>query len=106
MPVPTPIATPPPATAPAVARETRTMQLALRAPADAAFPLFGPVREREWSPDWSPRFLWPPAPAQGPAGAVFTTGGDGGAAALWVMTDYDPAARLVRYVILHPGALV
>ena len=35
-------------------------------------PLFGPVREAEWAPDWSPRFIHP---AQGVQreGVVFTT---------------------------------
>jgi hypothetical protein len=103
-----PVPSPPPAVAPAAAhaRETRTMRLALHAAADAAFPLFGPVRETEWSPDWAPRFVWPAAPAQGPEGAVFTTDGPDSAGRLWVMTDYDPAARLVRYVIVHGRALV
>jgi len=78
----------------------------LHADADTAFPLFGPAREAEWSPGWSPRFLWPARPAQGPDGAVFTTDGQGDAASLWVMTDYDPHARLVRYVIVHPGLSV
>jgi len=103
MPVP---ATPPAVTTPALTRETRTMQLQLHADADTAFPLFGPVREHEWSPDWSPQFLYPPAPAQGPDGAVFTTPGPDGQPSVWVMTDYDAAARRVRYVILHPGLSV
>ena len=97
---------PPAVTTPALARESRTMRLQLSADADSVFPLFGPVRESEWSPDWSPRFLYPAAPAQGPDGAVFTTDGPGGAASVWVMTDYDAAARGVRYVILHPGLSV
>ena len=111
MPAPQPpMSTPPPAaTSPAVpvfARETRTMHLDLHAAADVAFPLFGPVREREWSPDWSPQFLAPPLPAQGPDGAVFTTEGTADSPSVWVMTDYDPATRLVRYVIFHPGISV
>jgi hypothetical protein len=79
----------------------RTMTLHLAAPADALFPLFGPVREAEWSPDWKPTFIVPDPPAQGRAGAVFTTED-----AVWVMTDYDPARRQVRYVTLHPGRVV
>jgi len=108
----TPEASTPPAAAspaaPVFARESRTMHLELHGAADVAFPLFGPVREREWSPDWSPQFLAPSAPAQGPDGAVFTTdgGGAGSAPSVWVMTDFDPAARLVRYVIFHPGISV
>jgi hypothetical protein len=105
--MPTPVPTTPPAVAaPLLSRESRTMRLALHADADTAFPLFGPVRETEWSPEWSPRFLFPAAPAQRSDGAVFTTEGQGGVANLWVMTDYDVKGRLVRYVILHPGLSV
>ena len=102
-------ASPPAATspaAPAFARESRTMDLELHGAADVAFPLFGPVREREWSPEWSPQFLAPAAPAQGPDGAVFTTEGTGTAPSVWVMTDFDAAARLVRYVNFQPGVAV
>ena len=35
-------------------------------------PLFGPVREAEWAPDWSPRFIHPAQGAQR-EGVVFTT---------------------------------
>ena len=43
-------------------------------------------------------------PAQGPDGAVFTTAGEGDAApSVWVMNEYDAAARRVRYTIFHPG---
>ncbi len=82
-------------------RETRSFELALSGPADTAFPLFGPVREREWAPDWAPRFLAPDPPAQDSSGAVFTTERHGGTS-VWVMTTYDPHRRRVRYVVLHP----
>jgi hypothetical protein len=84
---------------------TRTMTLELPASADAAFPLFGPVREAEWSPGWTPQFVAPTAPAQGTGGAVFTTPGPAGPL-LWVMTDYDEAQRVLRYVHVRPGAVV
>jgi hypothetical protein len=102
-----PGAAPGAAPAPAMSRESRTFHLALHGAADVVFPLFGPVRESEWSPGWAPRFVYPATPAQGPDGAVFTTeGADGAAPSLWVMNDYDPAARRVRYTILHPGVSV
>jgi len=50
-----------------------------------ATPLFGPVREREWSPDWAPRFIHPADPAQR-EGAVFTTATHNGTR-LWVLTE-------------------
>ena len=86
-----------------LARETRTMHLSLHGDADVVFPLFGPVRESEWSPEWAPKFVHPSPPAQGPDGAVFTTEDHSGSPSVWVMTDYDPVARRLRYVILHPG---
>jgi len=86
-------------------QSTRTMTLDLPAAADQAFPLFGPVRESEWSPDWKPTFVAPTTPAQAPGGAVFTTDSPTGSA-LWVMTDYDPARHVVRYVHVRPGQLI
>jgi len=88
-----------------IVQATRTMTLDLPAAADTVFPLFGPVGEAEWSPDWRPAFVTPLAASQTPDGAVFTVDGDPDSA-LWVMTDYDPGARQVRYVIVRPGRLV
>ncbi len=90
----------------ALARESRTFHLSLHGAADAVFPLFGPVREAEWSPGWAPRFVFPAAPAQGEDGAVFTTDGGDSAASVWVMNEYDVARRRVRYTVFHPGVSV
>jgi hypothetical protein len=61
---------------------------------------FGPLSEAKWSPGFEPRFAYP-RPAAQVAGAVFTTP-DG---AFWLLHDFDPAAGLVQYVVLEPGAL-
>lgn len=79
------------------------MRLRLNGSADAAFPLFGPVREAEWARGWSPTFMAPLPPAQDERGAVFTTQGHDGADAVWVMTRYDARARAVRYVVVRPA---
>ena len=84
---------------------TRTMALDLPADADAAFPLFGPVREAEWSPEWKPAFIAPNPATQSADGAVFTTGA-GNSPTTWVMTDYDPGRHIVRYVHVRPGQVV
>ena len=89
----------------ATTQVTRTMRLDLPADADAVFPLFGPARESEWSPDWKPVFVTPQPPAQSRDGAVFITG-DHESATVWVMTDYDPGRRIVRYVHMRPRRLV
>ena len=40
-------------------------------------PLFGPVREAEWAPDWSPRFIHPAQGVQREGVVFTTTSGDG-----------------------------
>jgi hypothetical protein len=87
-----------------LAQRTQSFTFDLPAPVEAATPLFGPVREREWSPEWAPRFLHPSEPVQR-AGAVFTTAGQGGTR-LWVLTTYDPAAGHVAYVVNDPDFLL
>lgn len=81
------------------------MRLALQASAATALPLFGPVRESEWAAGWSPTFVVPVPPAQGPDGAVFTTEGHGGVRSVWVMTNYDTTAGHVAYVVVTPGVV-
>ena len=78
-----------------------TITLRLPAPPAMAFPLFGPVREAEWSPHWSPRFIFPPDGTQS-AGAVFTTG-NAPNEMTWMLAAYDQTALRISYVILWPG---
>ena len=73
----------------------------LPAPPAAVFPLFGPVRESEWSPHWNPQMIFPTDKRQLP-GSVFTTGHDSDEA-VWLMDTYDEAALRIGYVILRPG---
>jgi hypothetical protein len=90
-------------TAQAVARAHADTSMTLRLAAAPAvvFPLFGPVREAEWSPHWNPKILFPVEKEQ-VAGTVFTTKhGDG--EAVWVMDTYDPAGLRIVYVIVVPG---
>lgn len=88
-----------------VVQATRTMSLDLPGSADRAFPLFGPDREREWSPHWDPAFVVPATPGQSPEGAIFLVDHDPNPM-VWVMTDYDPAQRIVRYVVVRAGRTV
>jgi hypothetical protein len=89
----------------AMVQATRTMSLDLPGSADRAFPLFGPDREREWSPEWDPKFVVPTSPGQTADGAVFLVDHDPNPM-VWVMTDYDPAERIVRYVVVRAGRTV
>ena len=65
-------------------------------------PLFGPVREAEWAPDWLPRFIHP---AQGVQreGVVFSTTRGDGRDRLWLLTTYDLRNGRVEYVVITPA---
>jgi hypothetical protein len=69
--------------------------LHLEAAADSVLPLFGPIAEKRWSPNWNPTMLYPDS---GPVseGAVFQTPAEEGAT-VWVMNVYDPKERRVEY---------
>jgi hypothetical protein len=90
---------------PSLSHAAASIELHLNASADAAFPLFGPVRESEWAPEWSPVWIYPPAPLQSADGAVFTTTHHAGVAT-WVMTVYDTDKRAVEYVNFIAGRRV
>jgi hypothetical protein len=87
-----------------LAQQARSFSFELLADVSHATPLFGPVREREWAPEWAPQFLHPATPTQR-EGAIFTTTGHGGTR-LWILTAYDPAAGRVGYLVTDPGFLV
>src|ERR1035438_2564551 len=59
--------------------------LRLSWPPSVVFPLFGPIRESEWSPHWNPTMLYPPDRVQ-KAGSVFTTR-EHDQDVVWILTD-------------------
>src|SRR5258708_32546799 len=78
-----------------------SMVLRLPAPPAVAFPLFGPVRETEWAPEWSPTILYPADHSQ-KAGDVFTTT-HRHHDLIWVLLPFDESALKISYVIGGPG---
>jgi hypothetical protein len=83
-------------------QRTQSFTIALNGSVSEATPLFGPVREAEWAPDWSPRFV---QPAQGVQreGVVFTTTNGHGKDRLWLLTTYDVTNGRVEYVVITPA---
>lgn len=86
----------------ALAQQTQSFTIVLHATVADATPLFGPVREIEWTPEWAPQFLHPAGGAQR-GGVVFTTTTSTGREQLWMLLDYDVAAGRVEYVNVSPG---
>jgi len=85
-----------------VEQRTQSFTIILNASVSDVTPLFGPVREAEWAPDWSPRFIHP---AQGlqREGVVFTTSPGYGRERLWLLTTYDVRNGRVEYVVVTPA---
>src|SRR5438093_12916644 len=81
-----------------VEQRTQSFTIGLNGSVADVTPLFGPVREAEWAPDWSPRFIHPSQGAQR-EGVVFTTAGADGQDRLWLLTTYDINNGRVEYVV-------
>ena len=88
----------------AVEQRTERFTIALKGSVADVTPLFGPVREVEWAPEWSPHFIHPAQGAQ-EEGVVFSTRGHN-KDRLWLMTAYDIKEGRVEYVILTPALTV
>src|SRR4029450_3039132 len=71
-----------------VEQRTQSFTILLNGSGSGGSAPFGPVRETEWAPEWSPRFIHP---AQGVQreGVVFTTSPGHGRDRLWLLTTYD-----------------
>ena len=83
--------------------EQRTQSFTIRLNGSVAdvTPLFGPVREAEWAPHWSPHFIYPTGGVQR-GGVVFTTTTIDGADRIWLLSTYDVANGRVDYVVMTP----
>lgn len=90
------------ASPPVLQQREQSFLIHLNAPVNEVTPLFGPVREAEWAPSWTPRFIHP-ADRQQREGAVFTAPSADGRERLWLLTAYEPEQGRVEYVVVVPG---
>ena len=85
-----------------VEQRTQSFTIILNGSVSDVTPLFGPVREAEWAPDWSPRFIHPAHGVQR-EGVVFTTSRGHGSDQVWILTTYDVRNGRVEYVVVTPA---
>jgi len=85
-------------------RVSHTGRQVINGSPDGIFPLYCPVRELEWVPDWSPRFV---TSASGVAEheCVFITG-EPDQEAIWVVTRHDPKNHGLEMIKVTPGVTV
>ncbi len=85
-------------------QRTQSFTISLNGSVADVTPLFGPVREAEWAPNWSPRFIHPAHGVQR-EGVVFTTSADHERDRFWLLTTYDAANGRVEYVVMTPAVI-
>jgi hypothetical protein len=85
-----------------IKQRTQSFTIELNGSVADVTPLFGPVREAEWAPDWAPRFIHPAQSVQR-EGAVFTTAGPHGRDRVWLLTTYDVRNGRVEYAVMTPA---
>ncbi len=85
------------------AHSERTFEFTAEAPLSEVAPLFGAHKERAWSPDWDPCFIWP-ARAEDRPGMVFTVSGAHGTA-IWINTCFELQNGRVQYAYVLDSAM-
>lgn len=73
-------------------------------PAEQVFPLFSPLGEKAWAPDWSPELIHPPDISWA-EGLIFRTTGQAGDA-IWIVTRLEAQVRRVTYHRVEGAHLV
>lgn len=74
------------------------------APADV-FPLFTPLGEKHWEPDWNPEMLYP-ASGAARVGTVFTTQHGNDPAKIWTIIGFDREQSQISYLNVAPTSHV
>jgi hypothetical protein len=71
----------------------------VRARVEKAFPLFGPVREKEWAAGWEPEIVFSNS-SEAEEHMIFKTSGKHhGEEYLWVITQFKPDEYLIEYTV-------
>ncbi len=84
----------------------RKSVIRLDAPLAQAFPLFGPLREREWAAGWNPTVIWPPTNDVRER-MVFVVRSPHGHDhdSTWLISRYDEDGGLLEYTVFSPDSV-
>ncbi len=87
-------------------RITKTREITLNGKLKEVFPLFGPIRERDWAPGWAPHIVYPPGSLI-EEHMIFTTQSHHGQGftSTWAVSKYDPEGAFVEYTVFAPERL-
>ena len=80
---------------------SNTGHFEVQAPIDKVFPLFDPLNEPKWSPDFRMTPIYP-LPFVVAKDAIFATARHGGHDATWVINLYEPVSYRIEYLLFKP----
>lgn len=81
-------------------RIKRSASFLVKAPIEKTFPLFGPIREKEWAAGWEPQVIYSRHP-EVEEHMIFKTAGDTPEEKeyVWVVAQYKPAEFFIEYQV-------
>ena len=87
-------------------RISKTRIINLNAPLGKVFPLFGPIREKEWAADWNPQLIFS-ITGLAEEHMVFCTQSPQGHDPnfTWIMSRYSPDQSFIEYTVFAPERL-
>lgn len=89
-----------------LARISRTSVITLNAPLAKVFPLFGPIKEKEWAPGWEPKVLYSTTDLV-EEHMVFKTRSqhEQDTDFIWTVSQYHPDQTFIEYTVFAPERL-
>ncbi len=82
-------------------RVSKCADIVLNGPIEKVFPLFGPVREKEWAGGWDPEIVYPGSAAV-EEHMIFRTNAPHHTKEghyLWAITKFDPETHQIEYTV-------
>jgi len=83
-------------------RIRKSATISLNGTLEEVFPLFGPVREKDWTPGWDPKILFSEN-ALVEEHMIFQTTAHLGEKYLWIVSRFEPDEHLVEYTVSATG---
>lgn len=81
-------------------RIQRSTSFIIHGKIENVFPLFGPIREKEWADGWEPEVLFPAGDVLVEEHMMFQTNApDEEGKYIWVITQYQPEKYLIEYTV-------
>lgn len=82
------------------ARVSRSSSIVLDGPIEKVFPLFGPVREKEWAEGWNPQIIYSVSSEVEEHMIFQTYGAYGGEETYtWAITQFNPGQYRIEYTV-------